>query len=215
MSDQSAPEATDPDTCRPVQVDGETVRVRGSGELTEEGQEALTALVRVAKSKFVAEAPEQVGVLQNRLRLAHQARRAKEHQLDDIRRALCDAQFMDDDDPYGHADLAGVIRQAGRSVDPGPQEESRTVEPQPPQDSAVNPAADALSAELCRRSDRLGQLMDDDSDSRSSVREQVYGEVLALRGAIGIVLGHQVADGDADIAGIDYYEAWCARQEAS
>ena len=203
MSDQSATEATDPDTCRPVQVDGETVRVRGSGELTEEGQEALTALVRVAKAKFVAEAPEQVGDLEKKLRLAHQARRAKEHQLDDIRRALCDAEFMDDDDPYGHADLAEVIRQVGRTAEPGP-----------PEDSAVNPAADALSAELCRRSDRLGQLMDDDSDSRSSVREQVYGEVLALRGAIGIVLGHQVADGAADIAGIGYYEAWCARQEA-
>lgn len=51
--------------------------------------------------------------LEHRLRLAHQARRAKEHQLDDIRRALCDAEFMQDDDPYGHADLAGVIRQVG------------------------------------------------------------------------------------------------------
>jgi hypothetical protein len=51
-------------------------------------------------------------VPQQRLRLAHQARRAKEHQLDDIRRALCDAGFMEDDDPYSHADLADVIRQA-------------------------------------------------------------------------------------------------------
>lgn len=51
--------------------------------------------------------------LEHRLRLAHAARRAKEHQLDDIRRALCDAGFMRDDDPYGHADLAGVIRQVG------------------------------------------------------------------------------------------------------
>jgi hypothetical protein len=64
------------------------------------------------------EATEQVGVLQNRLRLAHQARRAKEHQLDGIRRALCDAGFMEDDDPYGHADLADVIRQAGELVGP-------------------------------------------------------------------------------------------------
>ncbi|MEU9310903.1 hypothetical protein [Streptomyces sp. NPDC048256] len=53
-------------------------------------------------------------VAENRLRLAHQARRAKEHQLDDIRRALCDIGFMDDDDPYSHADLADVIRQNGR-----------------------------------------------------------------------------------------------------
>lgn len=51
-------------------------------------------------------------VAETRLRLAHQARRAKAHQLDDIRRALCDAEFMQDTDPYSHADLADVIRQA-------------------------------------------------------------------------------------------------------
>jgi hypothetical protein len=51
--------------------------------------------------------------LHNRLRLAHQARRAKEHQLDDIRRALCDIGAIEDDDPYSHADLADVIRQIG------------------------------------------------------------------------------------------------------
>jgi len=61
-------------------------------------------------------APSPEHALQNRLRLAHQARRAKEHQLDDIRRALCDAGFMDDDDPYGHADLANVIRQIGEAL---------------------------------------------------------------------------------------------------
>lgn len=112
------PEDAEQDTCRAVEVDGQTVRFRGTGELTEEGQEALAALVRVAKAKFIQEAPEQVGVLQNRLRLAHQARRAKEHQLDGIRRALCDAGFMEEDDPYGHADLDEVIRQAGVLVGP-------------------------------------------------------------------------------------------------
>lgn len=109
MTQQPEPE----DTCRPVNIDGETIRVRGQGELTPEGEQALAALVRAAKAKLVAEAPEQVGVLQNRLRLAHQARRGKEHQLDDVRRALCDIGFMDDDDPYSHADLADVIRQNG------------------------------------------------------------------------------------------------------
>ena len=49
--------------------------------------------------------------LELRLRLAHQARRAKEHQLDGIRRALCDVGIIQDDDPYGHADLEDVIRQ--------------------------------------------------------------------------------------------------------
>lgn len=107
MTDQPEPE----DTCRPVEIDGETIRVRGAAELTDEGREALAALVQVAKAKFAEDAPEQVGVLQNRLQLAHKARRAKEHQLDDIRRALCDIGFMQDDDPYSHADLADVIRQ--------------------------------------------------------------------------------------------------------
>jgi hypothetical protein len=116
QTNQTATEATEQDTCRPLEVDGEMIRVRGSGDLSEEGQEALASLVRAAKAKFVAEAPEQVGVLQNRLRLAHQARRAKERQLDGIRRALCDAGFMEDDDPYGHADLEDVIRQAGEAL---------------------------------------------------------------------------------------------------
>lgn len=113
MTDQHEPE----DTCRPVEIDSETIRVRGQGELTPEGEQALTALVRAAKAKLVAEAPEQVGVLQKRLRLAHQARRAKEHQLDDIRRALCDIGFMEDDDPYSHVDLADVIRQNGHALE--------------------------------------------------------------------------------------------------
>jgi hypothetical protein len=51
-------------------------------------------------------------VPQKRLQLAHQTRRAKEHQLDGIRRALCDIGVIEDDDPYGHADLEDVIRQA-------------------------------------------------------------------------------------------------------
>ncbi|MFJ6069099.1 hypothetical protein ACIQHU_39420 [Streptomyces tendae] len=53
---------------------------------------------------------------ETRLRLAHQARRGKEHQLDDVRRALCDIGFMEDDDPYSHADLADVIRQVGETL---------------------------------------------------------------------------------------------------
>jgi hypothetical protein len=56
--------------------------------------------------------------LEERVRLAHQARRAREHQLDDIRRALCDIGLMEDGDPYGHADLADVIRQTATA--PGP-----------------------------------------------------------------------------------------------
>jgi hypothetical protein len=56
---------------------------------------------------------------EKRLLLAHKARRGKEHQLDGIRRALCDIGFMDDDDPYSHADLADVIRQNGQALREG------------------------------------------------------------------------------------------------
>ncbi|WP_234526158.1 MULTISPECIES: hypothetical protein [unclassified Streptomyces] len=84
--------------------------------MTEKGKEALAALIQVAKTKLEEEGPDLVAVLQKRLRLAHQARRAKERQLDDIRRALCDIGFMDDDDPYSHADLANVIRQVGAAL---------------------------------------------------------------------------------------------------
>lgn len=53
----------------------------------------------------------EVALLRRRLSLAHQARREREHLLDGIRRALCDVGVMRDDDPYGHRDLADVIRQ--------------------------------------------------------------------------------------------------------
>ncbi|MDX2986428.1 hypothetical protein [Streptomyces caniscabiei] len=185
------PPVPEGDVCRPVDIDGETVRVRGKGELTEQGLEALTALVRVAKAKFDAEAPEQVGVLQNRLRLAHKARRAKEHQLDDIRRALYDIGLIQDDDPYGHADLADVIRQAGE-----------------------HPAADALAAEWHRRHQRLEQLTNSTGpEAQVAIVEHVRGELVGLRGALGILLGGQVEGGTADLLGWTHYQEWLRRQE--
>lgn len=195
MSDNPSPlpEDGEQDTCRAVEVDGQAVRVRGTGDLTEEGQEALAALVRVAKAKFVEDAPEQVGVLQNRLRLAHKARRAKEHQLDDIRRALCDAGFMEDDDPYAHADLADVIRQVG--------EAAREVT-----------GTDRVAAELHRRALRLEQLKADPGIAQSML-DEVRGELIGLRGALGIMLGGTVAGGQADAMALNFYEAWLSRQE--
>jgi hypothetical protein len=76
----------------------------------------LLAVLNDQGGTSAAEAPDRIAVLQNRVRLANQARRAKEHQLDDIRRALCDIGFMEDDDPYSHADLADVIRQNGEAL---------------------------------------------------------------------------------------------------
>jgi hypothetical protein len=76
--------------------------------------------------------------METRLRLAHQARRARKHQLDDIRRAMCDAGFMQDDDPYGHADLAGVIRQVGHA-----EAEETAVPPRPVRDCGKSYVHDA------------------------------------------------------------------------
>lgn len=55
---------------------------------------------------------DQITALENRLRLASQACRAKTAQLDDIKRAMLDTGLINDGDPYSHADLADVIRQA-------------------------------------------------------------------------------------------------------
>ncbi|MFI1723891.1 hypothetical protein [Streptomyces sp. NPDC020489] len=53
MSNQSDPVPAD--TCRSVEVDGETVRVRASGELGDREQEFLADLVRAAKERFLTE----------------------------------------------------------------------------------------------------------------------------------------------------------------
>jgi hypothetical protein len=91
-------------------------------------------------------APSDVAELERRLVVAHQSRRASEHLLDGVRRALCDAGFMRDGDPYGHADLADVIRQAGEAESPcgycnctTPSAECTTCD----HDEASEPAAEA------------------------------------------------------------------------
>ena len=68
-------------------------------------------------SKLDGHVPETAGEpndeqqLVRRLKLAHQQRRAKEAQLDGIRRALLDVGVIQEDDRYSHADLEDVIRQ--------------------------------------------------------------------------------------------------------
>jgi hypothetical protein len=53
MTDQPEPE----DTCRTVEIGGETIRVRGAAELTDEGREALAEVVGAARRKLAAEPP--------------------------------------------------------------------------------------------------------------------------------------------------------------
>ena len=47
--------AQDPDRCRPVEVDGETVLVRGAQEMTEQDRVYLAEIVRAAKARYRAE----------------------------------------------------------------------------------------------------------------------------------------------------------------
>lgn len=88
--------------------------------------------------------------LRKRVRLAHQARRLKEHQLDGIRRALCDIGVIQDDDPYSHADLEDVIRQLGHpdeqrasepaALDVRPADDTTPAEPAPAHDGGPSVA---------------------------------------------------------------------------
>lgn len=67
---------------------------------------------------------------------------------------------------------------------------------------------DNIAEEIHRRAARLEELR----DGPEYVRSEVRGELIGLRGALGIALGHRVAGGDADAAGINYYELWLGRQ---
>lgn len=70
--------------------------------------------------------------------------------------------------------------------------------------------ADTLAAELHRRWLRLNEIHKDlDYSDRTAM--QLHGEVIGLRGALGIALGGAVAGGDADRMGVDYHQAWMKR----
>ena len=46
------------DKCRPVEVDGEVIRVHGGAEMDAADREAFADIVRAAKRRFAAEADE-------------------------------------------------------------------------------------------------------------------------------------------------------------
>jgi hypothetical protein len=79
---------------------------------------------------------------------------------------------------------------------------------------ATDVAADALAAEWHRRHQRLEELTRSKGpEAQVAVVEHVRGELVGLRGALGILLGGQVKDGTADLLGWAYYREWHARQE--
>jgi hypothetical protein len=56
------------DVCRPVELDGETIRVRGEEPLTEEGQAAFTSVVRAAKRRMEAEKAAERAEIERKVR---------------------------------------------------------------------------------------------------------------------------------------------------
>lgn len=76
----------------------------------------------------------------------------------------------------------------------------------------TNSIADAIAEELHRRGARLAELREEGPER---VLMEVRGEVIGLRGALGIALGHRVQGGEADAAGINYYETWLGRQHSA
>lgn len=50
-------EDSEPDTCRDVDLDGETIRVRGVGDMSTASREALAEIVRAARRKFAEDHP--------------------------------------------------------------------------------------------------------------------------------------------------------------
>lgn len=76
-----------------------------------------------------------------------------------------------------------------------------------------NPAADVLAAEWHRRNQRLEQLTESKGpEAQVAIVEHVRGELVGLRGALGILLGGQVQGGTADLLGWAYYQEWRRRQ---
>ncbi|WP_097964967.1 hypothetical protein [Streptomyces sp. or20] len=76
----------------------------------------------------------------------------------------------------------------------------------------TTPQADAIAAELHRRTLRLDELSTEPAGNRERINH-VRGEVIGLRGALGIALGGSVPGGSADPAGAAYYQEWLNRQE--
>jgi len=79
---------------------------------------------------------------------------------------------------------------------------------------------DAIAQELHRRTTRLYELCatrafatDREAPEASTANiEHVRGEVIGLRGALGIALDGSVSGGDADQRALAYYQQWLTRE---
>jgi hypothetical protein len=77
---------------------------------------------------------------------------------------------------------------------------------------AAQQRADALAAEWHRRHQRLEELTKRGPEAQVAIVEHVRGELVGLRGALGILLGGEVEGGTADLLGWSYYQEWLGRQ---
>jgi hypothetical protein len=106
--------------------------------------------------------------------------------------ALC----VDPNPPYpflcpGHPRTAANERIVGEATE--------VTDPEPSRDAA----ADALAEEWHRRNQRLEELTKGKGpEAQVAVVEHVRGELVGLRGALGMLLGGQVKDGTADFLGV-------------
>lgn len=76
----------------------------------------------------------------------------------------------------------------------------------------ISRQADAIAEELQRRLIRLNSLLPG-LPADANLITHLRGELIGLRGALGIVLGGTVQHGEADRLGYDYHQKWQARQD--
>ncbi|MEU6365730.1 hypothetical protein ABZ876_08235 [Streptomyces sp. NPDC046931] len=91
---QAGAESFEADTCRPVEIDGETIRVHGASEMSEESRAALTEVIRAAKRRYAAEQarPTARQLSARAVNAVLPALRAKDEWLPfSVRRAIADA----------------------------------------------------------------------------------------------------------------------------
>ncbi|WP_326698026.1 hypothetical protein OG909_12150 [Streptomyces sp. NBC_01754] len=124
--------------------------------------EERSAHAAVAEARAI-DAERRTEQAEQRARLAHEARRAMAAQLDDVKRALIDTGAIDEDDPYGHADLPDVIRQAMADRDPAyalaEQERARQVERALTAEIRHAERTEQRAEEAERRADGLSKLL--------------------------------------------------------
>jgi hypothetical protein len=140
---------------------------------------------------------------------SHSATAADMERIHDHASEMLDSLRHDASDHVAGRSVEDLVREARARL--GEPEQAATEATGPEYDSAV---ADALAAEWHRRHQRLDELTKSKApEAQVAIVEHVRGELVGLRGALGILLGGQVKGGTADLLGWAYYQEWRKRQE--